>query len=91
MECFIKCKDFNPQSIHAAAPVNLLNGSIKANGFAKPNQQIIQFEKIDLTGRLAQAGQETVSLGGKVQQHYYFMMLKLVAALKALRLIMTGL
>lgn len=61
----LNAKDFNPQSIHAAAPVNLLNGSIKANGFAKPNQQIIQFEKIDLTGRLAQAGQETVSLGGK--------------------------
>ncbi|MGB9039448.1 MAG: hypothetical protein WCC23_13170, partial [Acinetobacter calcoaceticus] len=61
----LNAKDFNPQSIHAAAPVNLLNGSIKANGFAKPNQQIIQFEKIDLTGRLAQAGQETVTLGGK--------------------------
>ncbi|MEM9994486.1 MAG: hypothetical protein AAGE79_10180, partial [Acinetobacter pittii] len=61
----LNAKDFNPQSIHAAAPVNLLNGSIKANGFAKPNQQIIQFEKIDLNGRLAQAGQETVSLGGK--------------------------
>ncbi len=61
----LNANDFNPQSIQAAAPVNLLNGSIKANGFAKPNQQIIQFEKIDLTGRLAQAGQETVSLGGK--------------------------
>lgn len=61
----LNAKDFNPQSIHAAAPVNLLNGSIKANGFAKPNQQIIQFEKINLTGRLAQTGQETVTLGGK--------------------------
>ena len=57
-------KDFNPQSIHTA-PVNLLNGSIKANGFAKPNQQIIQLEKIDLKGRLAQAGQEMVALSWK--------------------------
>lgn len=31
----LNAKDFNPQSIHTAAPVNLLNGSIKASGFAK--------------------------------------------------------
>ncbi|MFX6213760.1 hypothetical protein ABTF16_22275, partial [Acinetobacter baumannii] len=61
----LNAKDFNPQSIHAAAPVNLLNGSIKASGFAKPNQQIIQLEKIDLKGQLAQANQETVALAGK--------------------------
>jgi translocation and assembly module TamB len=42
----LNAKDFNPQSIHTAAPVNLLNGSIKASGFAKPNQQIIQLEKL---------------------------------------------
>lgn len=87
----LNAKDFNPQSIHTAAPVNLLNGSIKASGFAKPNQQIIQLEKIDLKGRLAQAGQEMVALAGKVQQLYYLMMLKQAAVLKALRSIMTDL
>ena len=62
----LNAKDFNPQSIVTTAPVNLLNGQIKANGFAKPNQQIIQFDAINLTGCIAnQAKPETIQLTGK--------------------------
>lgn len=59
-------KNFNPQSVAAAAPINLLNGQIKANGYAKPNQQIIHLQSVDLTGRMAnQAQAETIRLTGK--------------------------
>lgn len=62
----LKAQDFNPQTVSASAPVNLLNGEIKATGFAKPNQQIIQLEQIDLKGQLAQAGSnEMIALKGK--------------------------
>lgn len=62
----LNAKDFNPQTVANAAPVNLLNGQIKANGFAKPNQQIIQLNAINLTGRLAQQNNnETVRLTGR--------------------------
>lgn len=62
----LKAQDFNPQTVAAAAPVNLLNGDIKASGFAKPNQQVIQLEQIDLKGQLAQANQqEAIALKGK--------------------------
>ncbi|WP_130804767.1 translocation/assembly module TamB domain-containing protein [Acinetobacter ihumii] len=62
----LNAKDFNPQSITPAAPVNLLNGQIKANGYAKPNQQIIQFDAISLKGRMANSTQnEMVELTGK--------------------------
>ncbi|WP_419820505.1 translocation/assembly module TamB domain-containing protein [Acinetobacter sp.] len=62
----LNAKDFNPQSIIATAPVDLINGQIKANGFAKPNQQLINFDAINLTGRLAnQANPETIQLTGK--------------------------
>ncbi|MCF0267181.1 hypothetical protein KW868_22365, partial [Acinetobacter guillouiae] len=62
----LNAKDFNPQSIVATAPVDLINGQIKANGFAKPNQQLINFDAINLTGRLAnQANPETIQLTGK--------------------------
>jgi len=62
----LKAQDFNPQTVAAAAPVNLLNGEIKATGFAKPNQQIIQLEQIDLTGQLPQENKtETITLKGK--------------------------
>lgn len=58
--------DFNPQTINAAAPVNLLNGQIKANGYAKPNQHIIQLSPISLKGRMANSAQnETIELTGK--------------------------
>ena len=61
----LNAKDFNPQTVAAAAPVNLLNGRIKANGYAKPNQQIIHLTAIDLTGRMAdQAKAETIQLKG---------------------------
>ena len=46
--------NFNPQLISPAAPVNLINGRVNANGYAKPNQHIIQLQGIDLKGRLAQ-------------------------------------
>lgn len=62
----LNAKNFNPQSVTAAAPVNLLNGSIKASGYSKPNLQMIQFESIDLTGQLAnQAKPESIRLTGK--------------------------
>ncbi|UUM26829.1 translocation/assembly module TamB domain-containing protein [Acinetobacter colistiniresistens] len=62
----LKAQDFNPQTIAAAAPINLLNGEIKASGFAKPNQQIIQLEQIDLKGQLPQENKtETLALKGK--------------------------
>ncbi len=62
----LNAKDFNPQTVAAAAPVNLLNGQVKANGFAKPNRQIIHLDAINLTGRLAQQkNNETVRLTGR--------------------------
>jgi translocation and assembly module TamB len=62
----LNAKDFNPQSIVATAPVDLLNGQIKANGYAKPNQQLISLDAINLTGRIAnQANAETIQLTGK--------------------------
>lgn len=62
----LNAKDFNPQTVAVAAPVNLLNGQVKANGFAKPNQQIIHLNAINLTGRLAQQNNnETVRLTGR--------------------------
>lgn len=62
----LKAKNFNPQTVVATAPVNLLNGDIKATGFAKPNRQIIQFDRIDLKGQIVQSDRiETVALKGK--------------------------
>lgn len=62
----LNAQNFNPQSIHSAAPLDVLNGQIKANGYAKPNQQIIQLDDINLSGHIAnQAQNETVKLTGK--------------------------
>ena len=62
----LKAENFNPQTVVATAPVNLLNGDIKATGFAKPNQQIIQLDRIDLKGQIVQSDRiETVALKGK--------------------------
>ena len=61
----LNAKDFNPQTISSAAPVNLLNGQIQASGFARPNQQIIQLNQINLSGQLAnQNPPETIKLTG---------------------------
>ncbi|RKG33998.1 translocation/assembly module TamB domain-containing protein [Acinetobacter tianfuensis] len=60
----VNAKNFNPQSIVQAAPIDQLNGQIKANGYAKPNQQIIQLNSVNLTGRMADQN-ETVHLTGK--------------------------
>lgn len=40
-----------------------MNGRVKASGYARPNQQIINLSGVDLTGRLA-AQNETVHLTG---------------------------
>ncbi|WOE32562.1 MULTISPECIES: translocation/assembly module TamB domain-containing protein [unclassified Acinetobacter] len=60
----LNASQFNPQRILASAPVNLINGNIKANGYAKPNQQIIKLNAINLSGHLAEQN-ETVQLLGK--------------------------
>ena len=62
----LNAQDFNPQSVAPSAPINSINGQVKANGYAKPNQQIIQLDAINLTGQLAnQAKPETMKLTGK--------------------------
>lgn len=62
----LKAQDFNPQTVVAAAPVDLVNGQIQASGYAKPNQHIIELKAINLVGHLPQqAQQETVQLTGK--------------------------
>ena len=65
----LAAKNFNPQSMSTAAPVNVLNGQFKANGFALPNQQVIHLNDINLTGRLVNqnenvhlTGQSTIAL-----------------------------
>ncbi|OTG88309.1 hypothetical protein B9T31_01980 [Acinetobacter sp. ANC 4558] len=60
----LKATHFNPQSIAAAAPINLLNGELSANGYEKPNQQIIHLNAINLNGRL-DGSNEIVHLTGK--------------------------
>ncbi|WP_092749081.1 translocation/assembly module TamB domain-containing protein [Acinetobacter boissieri] len=57
-------KNFNPQAVSLSAPLDLLNGEIRANGYAKNNDQFIQLDHIDLKGQLAQQ-KETVHLTGK--------------------------
>lgn len=60
----LDANNFNPQTVASAAPINLLNGRVKANGYAKPNQQIIHLNPISLTGRLVDQN-ESVRLTGK--------------------------
>ncbi len=60
----LNAKDFNPQSLVAALPVDRLNGQVAASGYALPNQQIIQLSQINLLGRLAEQN-ETVRLTGQ--------------------------
>ena len=60
----LNAKDFNPQMVAEASPVNLLNGKLQASGYAKPNQQIIQLQGVDLTGKLV-GNNETVHLTGQ--------------------------
>lgn len=61
----LNAKNFNPQTLVDTAPINLINGGVKASGYALPNQQIITLNPIDLTGKLAQQNNETVRLTGK--------------------------
>ena len=60
----LNAKDFNPQSLASALPVDRLNGQVLASGYALPNQQIIQLQNINLLGCLTQQSQ-TVRLSGK--------------------------
>ncbi|WP_111892300.1 translocation/assembly module TamB domain-containing protein [Acinetobacter sp. MB5] len=60
----VAAKNFNPQTVVDAAPVNLLNGQLNANGYANKNQQIMEFKNVDLTGQLADQGQDKVHLTG---------------------------
>ncbi|MDY6460674.1 translocation/assembly module TamB domain-containing protein [Acinetobacter faecalis] len=60
----LNANNFNPQTVTSAAPINLLNGHVKANGYARTNQQIIHLNPISLTGRLADQN-ESVRLTGK--------------------------
>ena len=59
----LNAKGLNTQTIAAASPIDRLNGQIKANGYAQPNQQIIKVTGVDLSGRLADQN-ETVHLQG---------------------------
>ena len=62
----LNAKDFNPQTVVAAAPVDLVNGQVLASGYAKPNQHIIELKSVNLTGHMPQqAQQESVQLTGK--------------------------
>ncbi|MFT4020972.1 MAG: translocation/assembly module TamB domain-containing protein [Acinetobacter sp.] len=61
----LKAQNFNPQTVAAASPIDVLNGSLKANGYATKNQHIIELKAIDLTGRIPQQNNETVHLTGK--------------------------
>lgn len=61
---------FNPQTISPAAPVNRLDGSIQASGYAENNatgnKQVIQLKGIDMTGQLAQGNQsQSIALTGQ--------------------------
>ena len=59
----LDAKDFNPQPIAAAIPVDRVNGKISLKGYTRPNQQIIEIDDLNLLGRLA--GQtQTVRLTG---------------------------
>lgn len=60
----VVAKNFNLQSMLAAAPVNLLNGQLNASGYANKNQQIIEFKGVDLKGQLADQAHDTVHLTG---------------------------
>lgn len=60
----LNAKNFNPQSITENSPVDLINGSLQANGYATKNQHIMEFKGIDLSGRIPQQNNEIVHLTG---------------------------
>lgn len=60
----LNAEDFNPQTLASAAPVDRLNGQVRAQGYALPNQHIIQLNQINLLGCLT-AQNETVRLTGQ--------------------------
>ena len=92
-DALIDSHNFNPQKIVATAPVNLLNGQIKANGYAIPsqNKQIIEFQSINLTGNMPSQGKvETVKLTGKSTVGVLFNDAKNGGAFKAFAVVYDG-
>ncbi|AOA58536.1 translocation/assembly module TamB domain-containing protein [Acinetobacter larvae] len=61
----LQAHDFNPQSISPQAPLDVLTGQIDASGFARPQQQIISLDRIDLQGHLAGEQADHIHLTGK--------------------------
>lgn len=62
----LTANDFNPQTLAASAPVNRLEGTIAANGYAQGNQQLIHLTGIDLKGNILQgATSQQVALTGR--------------------------
>lgn len=61
----LQARQFNPQNIAAAAPVNRLDGQLTAQGYAEPNKQVIQLRGINLKGQIPQGNQsQAVALTG---------------------------
>ncbi|WP_343597319.1 translocation/assembly module TamB domain-containing protein [Acinetobacter sp.] len=60
----LNAKNFNPQTVTASSPVDLINGKVQANGYATKNQHIMEFKGIDLLGRIPQQNNEIVHLTG---------------------------
>ena len=83
----LNAQNLNTQTLAAASPIDRLNGRIKARGYARPNQQIINLSGVDLTGRLA-AQNETVHLTGNSNIALLFHDEKQVADSKVMRSIM---
>lgn len=50
----LQANAFNLQQALPQAPINNLQGQIKASGYAKTNQQIVQIEQVDLKGMAVQ-------------------------------------
>lgn len=59
----LNAQNLNPQMFAEASPINLLNGQVKANGYAKPNQQIIHLTGVNLTGKMT-GSKESIHLTG---------------------------
>ena len=67
----LDAKQFNPQSISPAAPVDLLTGHVDASGKASENQHHIELKNIALLGRIA-GQKETVRLTGQSNADLFF-------------------
>ncbi|OUY07085.1 translocation/assembly module TamB domain-containing protein [Acinetobacter populi] len=62
----LNAKQFNPQTISSAAPVNRLDGRLTAQGYQDNLKQVIQLKGIDLKGQIPQGNtSQSVSLTGQ--------------------------